>query len=468
MPCFPSAYKRTRVAVTCGALLVGAATVVAAAGPLSGTAAAATPWGQQTLWVSSAATKSSADTSCQTAAYHTVAAAVAAAESEHGFPVPIIDICPGTYSEQLTIEASVELTRAPVAPNLGPVTIQLPAAVGSNQSLGLSTTPCQAADTAKGTQVPQSVIEVCGTTPNVNVDIRGLTVEGNWPTSVCYDSLYDVWVGGGATLDLTGSDIQRAGAYPLNGCQGGVGVEVGSAPTGQVGHATLSDDTIGTYQKNGITIDGSGSTASIGKVAVTGAGATPSIAQNGIQVSFGATASISGSVITGNNYTGSGIASSAGVLVVGGGGSVCGVGANSPLVRDATVSGNQLDQNDIGIAFYNADPTCTKSATTPTRDVACRNVIENSHGYPGGTPSADANRTGFGATVGYQAGVEDVGSGDVICDNTILGAGYAPLGATSSLPNPPPPAFVRPIDTVSVPAIDPQVYGNTYDGMPYA
>jgi hypothetical protein len=460
---------RTRVAAICGALLVGAG--FAAAGPLSGTATAATPWGQQTLWISSAAAKPGADNSCQTAAYSTVQAAVDAAKSAgsgHGALVPVIDICPGTYSEQLTISASVELTRAPVAPSLGPVTIQLPAAVGSNQSLGLSTTACQADDTAKGVSIPQSVIEICGAAPNVNVSIRDLTVEGNWPTSVCYDSLYDVWVGGGATLDLTGSVIERAGAYPLNGCQGGVGVEVGSAPTGQVGHAALSGDTIDTYQKNGITIDGSGSTASIDNVVVTGAGASPSIAQNGIQVSFGAIASVTGNVISGDNYTGSGEASSAGVLVVGGGGSVCGVGASSPLARDTTVSGNQLDENDIGIAFYNADPTCTKSATSPTRDVACRNVIENGHGYPGGTPSADANRTGYSATVGYQAGIEDVGTGDVICDNTILGAGYAPLDATSSLPSPPPPAFVRPIDTVSVPAIDPQVYGNTYDGTPYS
>jgi hypothetical protein len=468
MSCFRSYVIRTRVTATCGALLVGAATVVAAVGPLSGTAAASSPWGQQALWVSSAAEPSGADQSCQSAAYSTVQAAVTAAESGHGGQVPVIDICPGTYSEQVTIEASVELTRAPVAPNLGPVTIQLPAAVGGNQSTGLSTTSCQANDVAKGVEVPQSVIEVCGDAPDVNVDIRDLTVKGDWPSSVCDDSLYDVLVGGGATLELTGSDIEQAGAYPLNGCQGGVGIQVGNAETGQVGHATLSGDTVVNYQKNGITIDGSGSTASIDDVVVTGIGATPTIAQNGIQVSFGATARISHSTITGNNYTGSGVASSSGVLVVGGGGSTCGIGANSALARDTTVSGNQLDENDVGIAFFNTDPTCTKSPATPTRDVACDNRIENDHGYPGGTASADANRTGYSSTIGYQAGVEDTGTQDVICGNVITGAGYAPLDSTRSLPNPAPPAFVRPIDTVSVPAIDPTVYGNTYGGMFYA
>lgn len=43
----------------------------------------------------------------------------------------------------------------------------------------------------------------------------------------------------------------------------------------------------------------------------------------------------------------------------------------------------------------------------------------------------------------------------------------APLGATSSLPSGTPPAFVRPIDTVSGPAIDPLVYGNSFDGSAY-
>ncbi len=55
----------------------------------------------------------------------------------------------------------------------------------------------------------------------------------------------------------------------------------------------------------------------------------------------------------------------------------------------------------------------------------------------------------------------------MICDNAISGAGYATLGATSSLPNPPPPAFVRPIDTCLGPTTDPQVHRQPYDGHAY-
>src|SRR6202044_1180582 len=116
--------------------------------------------------------------------------------------------------------------------------------------------------------------------------------------------------------------------------------------------------------------------------------------------------------------------------------------------------------NDVGIYLSNVNSTCTKSATTPTRDTALGNVIQNSHGYP----SADANISGWSAGVGYQAGVSDEGDDDVIWDNAISGAGYAPRG---TLPNPLPPAFVRPIDIVSGPAINPQVPATPSEGPPY-
>jgi hypothetical protein len=50
---------------------------------------------------------------------------------------------------------------------------------------------------------------------------------------------------------------------------------------------------------------------------------------------------------------------------------------------------------------------------------------------------------------------------------TISGAGYAPLGAASSLPHPPAPAFVRPVDVVTGPAIDAVTFGNIFDGRPH-
>jgi hypothetical protein len=204
---------------------------------------------------------------------------------------------------------------------------------------------------------------------------------------------------------------------------------------------------------------------------VTGAGATPYIAQNGIQISTGATGLVTQSAVSGNNYTGTGEASSTGILVYGGGASCSGGDPQSGLVRNAGVSFSTLSNNDVGIALFNINSKCDKSAPTPTRDVACYNVISNSHGYPGGVASADANISGLVTSTGYvgdQAGVSDTGNRDVICHNKISGAGYQPRDKATSLPNPPKPAWVRPVDIYSyAAAIHPLVSGNRYDGKPY-
>ncbi len=458
-----SAIQRVFAVAAAAVLVLGSAAAASAA-----TSGAGSP---RQYWVATNGSASNANTDCATARYSTVQSAVTAAEAaETGHPVfPTIEMCPGTYQEQVTITKSLIITHAPRS---GRVTIEgLASPVGS-------TSNCQATDTAS--QVPQSVVEICGATKKVanttgvHVIMNRVTVEGDWPNNVCNDNLYGILVEGGAGLTLVTSVVQNIGADPLTsagGCQGGVGVEAGNSNTSQIGHILLDGDTVRGYQKNGITADGAGSTAFIASSTVTGAGPTPYIAQNGIQISTGATGGIIGSTISGNNYTGTGEASSTGVLVYGGGASCSGGDPQSGLVRNAYVSRSTLVNNDIGVALFNLNPACNKSAATPTHDAACYNTISNSHGYPGGVASADANISGLVTSSGYvgdQAGVSDTGNRDTICHNKISGAGYAPRDKASSLPNPPKPAWVRPVDIYSfAAAINPQVSGNRYDGKPY-
>ena len=458
-----SAIQRVIAVAAAAVLVLGDAAAASAA-----TSGAASP---PQYWVATNGSASNANTDCATAGYSTVQSAVTAAEAaETGHSLlPSVVVCPGTYQEQVTITKSLIIAHAPRS---GRVTIE-----GLASPAG-STTKCQATDTAS--QVPQSVVEICGATKkvanttDVHVIISRVTIEGDWPANVCNDNLYGILVEGGAGLTLATSVVQNVGADPLTsagGCQGGVGVEAGNSNTNQIGRVLLDDDTVRGYQKNGITADGAGSTAFIANTAVTGAGATPYIAQNGIQISTGATAGIIGSTISGNNYTGTGEASSTGVLVYGGGSSCSGGDPQSGLVRNAYVSRSTLVNNDIGIALFNLNPACNKSAATPTHDTACYNTISNSHGYPGGVASADANISGLVTGTGYvgdQAGVSDTGNRDTICHNKISGAGYQPRDKASSLPNPPGPAWVRPVDIYSfAAAIHPQVSGNRYDGKPY-
>ncbi len=91
----------------------------------------------------------------------------------------------------------------------------------------------------------------------------------------------------------------------LSGCQEGNAIEVRAAPFDKTGTdfaVTISGNTVSNYQKNGITANGSVA-AIITDNNVTGDGPITYTAQNGIQVGFGATATVRNNTVSGNNYT---------------------------------------------------------------------------------------------------------------------------------------------------------------------
>jgi hypothetical protein len=263
-------------------------------------------------------------------------------------------VCAGTYPEQLAITQSVTLDAK------GSVTVLGPASPADNLT---------ACDSDGGSQPNQDVVDICGTgsSGSISVTMVGFTIEGNWPAMVCYDSIYGVAVLGGAKLTMSSTTVEDTGGDPLSdGCQGGVGIEVGlatSASTADTGTATLTNDTVTTYQKNGITVDGSGSSAKITGTTVTGAGPSTATAQNGIQVSDGAKSTITGSTITGNECSdtnggcgpdGFTQVQSAGILAFDSG--------------KTTVSTTTVSDNDIGV--YNLEDYAWSYYTPPTPFVA--------------------------------------------------------------------------------------------------
>jgi hypothetical protein len=258
-----------------------AVTHVHSNGTVNGSGSVAGP-----LWVSSTA-PIAGDKSCTKPGFNTISAALAVADSG-----ATIYVCGGTYAEQLAITQGVKLIAR------GPVTVVGPL----SPSTSATATSC---DADGGSQPNQDVVDICTTgATSSNVSITGFTIEGNWPADVCNDSLYGVAVLGGAALTMSNSTVEGAGGDPqTDGCQGGVGIQVGEATSGttaDTGSATLTNDIVNTYQKNGITIDGTGSSAVLKTDTVTGTGETPAIGQNGIQVSDGANATISGTLVTGN------------------------------------------------------------------------------------------------------------------------------------------------------------------------
>lgn len=286
------------------------------------------------LWVAHAPTVKGAGKSCTSPGYNTIQAAITADTT-----AAKIEVCTGTYVEQLQITKGLSIVAA------GSVTVQLPEAPAD------STTECDKAslkgleEHEYGDQPDQDEIAICG--PGT-VTITGFTINASWP-DVCDDSLYGILVGDGADLKLTDSSIVHAGANPINGCQGGIGIQIGMAWTNpiEVGLATLTNDTISGYQKNGITVDGTGSKATITSTTVTGAGETPVTAQNGIQVSNGAQAKIAESTISGNEYNPDYEAT--GVLFYG-------------AAEGSSVTKSIVDNNDFGVYYQDGSPTAPTSS----------------------------------------------------------------------------------------------------------
>ena len=102
----------------------------------------------------------------------------------------------------------------------------------------------------------------------------------------------------GTTANVTNSLVHDIGEVPLNGAQHGNAVVFIGGASG-----TISGNTVSSYQKNGITVSGAGTSASVLNNVVTGEGQIAYIAQNGIQISFGATATVRGNTVSGNWYT---------------------------------------------------------------------------------------------------------------------------------------------------------------------
>lgn len=211
-------------------------------------------------------------------------------------------------------------------------------------------------------------------------------------------------VNDGATVAVSNSDIHDIGETPLNGSQHGVGIYFvyGSAATG-----TIADNHIWNYQKGGIVVNGVLAQATIRGNVVTGHGPVDWIAQNGIQVGYGASADVKVNTVTGNQYTGTN-AVSGGIVVVGG------PYYGAPYTVGTQINRNTVVNNDIGVFLSNlaADGT---APTTPTYIKVVNNTISNDVITNNWSPC------------GYQAGVSDVGNNDKIISNSISGIGYTPV-----------------------------------------
>jgi hypothetical protein len=89
----------------------------------------------------------------------------------------------------------------------------------------------------------------------------------------------------------------------LQGCQAGIGIFAQTDGAGGTSTVIAALNSVHDFQKTGIVGNETGTTLTAEANIVTGVGPTPNIAQNGIQIGFGATGSITGNTVNNVSYT---------------------------------------------------------------------------------------------------------------------------------------------------------------------
>lgn len=217
---------------------------------------------------------------CPGAPFRTISAAVAAAATGD-----TIEICAGTYAEQITIIKSLTLKAAAGAG----VTVIPPAIVITLKEIiaggGVGRVIVAPLITA--------MVRVSGP---VSVTIEGMTISGL--TVVELPFVTTIVAGTGIQVDGEASVTIRNNVIHDNG----VGIRVGRFAENARGTATIEGNIIYGYLKAGIVASNFGSSATITNNRIVGSGPTSAIGQNGIEVADGATATIRGNQLQDNFY----------------------------------------------------------------------------------------------------------------------------------------------------------------------
>ena len=206
-----------------------------------------------------------------------------------------------------------------------------------------------------------------GNINNVKIDGLGLGTANYRFEGIAY---YDA----GGTVDQV--MITGIRDNPLDGTQAGVALYAYNADaTPRI--LTVTNNVISDYQKNGMALSGDGLTADVSGNVVTGAGPTAAIAQNGIQIGYGAVGHVSANTVDGNSYTAAGTPDdyAAGILLFqpGAGTTVTantlGVtsGNDAGIFLDGVVgAGISIEQNTINRSFHAGSISPTTSAARPS------------------------------------------------------------------------------------------------------
>jgi hypothetical protein len=351
--------------------------------------------------------------------YTTINAAVTAAPATGS----TIRVCPGTYTEQVTINKSLTL--------LGIASGTSDAAVVAAPTSGL---------VQNGLDIFSQPVAAQIFVQNAAVTISHLTVDGanDGITDCSVDPIGIYYQNASGTIT---SNAVRNVLLPtgLQGCQTGLAINVESN-TGTPA-VTISSNSVRNYDKNGITASGpdNGSPGPIVTVTgntIIGLGATTVTAQNGIQIGYGATGTVTSNYVVDDIYINppncAPCYGASGILIYGSAG--------------VTVSTNTVESTQFGIV-----PVTESAGKTANGTVVTSNHVGGTQLYDAIDLCSDSNTAKSNVIYGSsQDGIHvdgecppSTGSGNSVTRNTIneacagilLGTGTGNTTAPNSFSN---------------------------------
>jgi nitrous oxidase accessory protein NosD len=322
---------------------------------------------------------------CPSAQFTTIQSAVNAATSGD-----VIRVCAGTYPEQVIISKPLTLR----ADN-GVVVI--PSGMTQNS------TGAAGGDSIAAIFVVQGVQDV---------DLDGFIVDGsNNGLTGCSPRLI------GIDYENASGHIRHNAVRHISlgsadsGCQSGNGIEVETG-SGSASDVKINDNSVWDYQKNGITGNEQGTQLSVDGNVVTGIGPTPNIAQNGIQIGFGAAGKVANNTVADNIYS---VCSSS---------ASCPTNATGILIFESdgvSVRNNSLATNQIGVFIGGQN------------SIVASNTISNSLALIGVALVGDQNSAARNTlTHADQAAVYIQGNGNRVTGNDITDAAIGVLKISGS------------------------------------
>jgi hypothetical protein len=333
---------------------------------------------------------------CPNAQFTSIQAAVTAAPAG-----AVIKVCPGTYPETVRISKSLTVRGIRVG----------------NQNLILINPPIAAANTTSlATGNPLAAIVLVDR--NATVTLDDLTVDGaNNLIGGCAPNLAGIFYRN-ASGKIKNSAVRNIRLFPdaQLGCQSGFGILAQSGNEVNVRRGArleVANTSVHDYQKNGITGNESGTELIATGNAVTGLGPNNQIAQNGIQIGFGARGSAEDNSVINNNY-------SACTSVV------CNFTASNILIFTGT-SGVKVLRNNLGKSQINIFFGSDTALTPLTNGLIEGNTILDSDVFGDGIYINGNNNTARYNTIfnSDEASVFIDGNNNRITDNTF---NEAPIG----------------------------------------